>query len=161
MEVDVDNREGGDTDASLANGASNDGNDDDRENNNDNSRNKDESRADPLRWEFNRMSHMVVHKGEARRRAVFSWFLAMVAVHEPAVALSHIRLMLLPLRRAVLDAESGGVEPKERSSTGGGGSAADPEKEQTSAELAIEVGWSVFGLVWLSSRMLPLWPEKI
>ncbi|CAN0208182.1 unnamed protein product, partial [Hapterophycus canaliculatus] len=63
------------------------------------------SAPDPLRWVFNRMSHMVVHKGEARRRAVFSWFLAMVAVHEPAVSASHLKLMLLPLRRAVLDAE--------------------------------------------------------
>ncbi|CAM9997363.1 unnamed protein product, partial [Laminaria digitata] len=98
-----------------------------------------EEDVDPLRWVFNRMSHMVVHKGEARRKAVFSWFLAMVAVHEPAVALSHMKLMLLPLRRAVLDAESGGVEHKERSSTVAGGNAAGPEKDQTSAELATEV----------------------
>ncbi|CAN0442024.1 unnamed protein product, partial [Ectocarpus sp. 12 AP-2014] len=68
--------------------------------------------ADPLTWVFNRMSHMVVHKGEARRRAVFSWFLAMVAVHEPAVAVAHLKLILLPLRRAVLDAEAGGVKHK-------------------------------------------------
>lgn len=109
--------------------------------------------ADPLRWVFSRMSHMVVHKGEARRRAVFSWFLAMVAVHEPAVSVDHLKLMLLPLRRAVLDAESGGVEHKVRGSSagdGGGavagaGRAAGAEKEQTSAELATEVGWSIMG----------------
>lgn len=107
--------------------------------------------ADPLRWVFSRMSHMVVHKGEARRRAVFSWFLAMAAVHEPAVSAAHLKLMLLPLRRAVLDAESGGVEHKVRGSAAvdGGGAAAGAvragaaEKEQTSAELATEVGWLV------------------
>ena len=182
VEIDADDREGGEDDASsMANGASSSGsssssstknnnsnnnnNSSNNNNNNNTSRNKNKSRPDPLRWVFNRMSHMVVHKGEARRRAVFSWFLAMVAVHEPAVALSHMKLMLLPLRRAVLDAESGGVEPKERSSIGGGGSAAGPEKEQTSAELAIEVGRSVFGrffsavVVVLNLKMLrPLRP---
>lgn len=99
--------------------------------------------ADPLRWVFNRMAHMVVHKGEARRRAVFSWFGAMVAVHEPALFRPHLNLMLLPLRRAVLDAESGGVEPKARVSMVAGRNAAGldggPGKEQTSAELATEV----------------------
>ena len=136
-------------DAERANGVSSSGSS--SNNNNDNittaatatpkSQNKNsKADPDPLRWVFNRMSHMVVHKGEARRRAVFSWFLAMVAVHEPAVALTHMKLMLLPLRRAVLDAESGGVEHKARSSTGEGGSSAGPEKELTSAELATEVG---------------------
>ncbi|CAN0258725.1 unnamed protein product [Ectocarpus sp. 6 AP-2014] len=101
--------------------------------------------ADPLRWVFNRMSHMVVHKGEARRRAVFSWFLAMVAVHDPAVSVAHLKLMLLPLRRAVLDAEAGGVEHKAGGphagggGSGGGGGSAAAEKEQTAAELATEV----------------------
>lgn len=98
------------------------------------------SKADPLRWVFNRMSHMVVHKGEARRRAVFSWFGAMVSVHEPEVAAAHLRLMLLPLRRAVLDAEAGGVEPKPGGNVHAGGEGGDdPAKEQTSAELATEV----------------------
>lgn len=100
--------------------------------------------GDPLRWVFNRMSHMVVHKGEARRRAVFSWFLAMAATHEPAVSAAHLKLMLLPLRRAVLDAESGGVEHKAKGPTVDGGGAGGAgrgaaEKEQTSAELATEV----------------------
>ncbi|CBJ27115.1 hypothetical protein Esi_0055_0081 [Ectocarpus siliculosus] len=54
----------------------------------------------------------VVYKGEARRQTVFSWFLSMVAVHDPAVSVAHLKLMLLPLRRAVLDAEAGGVEHK-------------------------------------------------
>ena len=100
---------------------------------------------DPLRWVFNRMSHMVVHKGEARRRAVFSWFLAMAAVHEPAVSAAHLKLMLAPLRRAVLDAEAGGVEHKASgvAADGGGGAgagrAAAAKPEQTSAELATEV----------------------
>lgn len=104
--------------------------------------------ADPLKWVFNRMSHMVVHKGEARRRAVFGWFLAMAAVHEPAVSIAHLKIMLLPLRRAVLDAESGGVEPKSRVSTSGGGIAGevgDAAKDLTSAELATEV-WILFFL---------------
>lgn len=102
----------------------------------------DDNNADPLRWVFNRMSHMVVHKGEARRRAVFSWFGAMAAVHEPAVSAAHLKLMLLPLRRALLDAEAGGVEHKTRESVGVKGSASGPGgvgKEQTSAELATEV----------------------
>lgn len=106
--------------------------------NNDSSSNN----ADPLRWVFNRMSNMVVHKGEARRRAVFSWFAAMAALHEPAVSTAHLRLMLLPLRRAVLDAEAGGVEPKAGVSMGGGVCSAGSGgsgKEQTSAELATEV----------------------
>lgn len=109
--------------------------------------------ADPLRWVFNRMSHMVVHKGEARRRAVFSWFLAMVAVHEPAVSVAHLKLMLLPLRRAVLDAEAGGVEHKAGGShAGGGGGGGTVEKEQTAAELATEVsGW------WRSKEEVPEW----
>lgn len=106
--------------------------------------------ADPLRWVFNRMSHMVVHKGEARRRAVFSWFLAMSAIHEPAVSVAHLKLMLLPLRRAVLDAESGGVEHKARGSAvdgagAGGAGRAAAEKEQTSAELATEVRRAFLG----------------
>lgn len=112
--------------------------------------------ADPLRWVFNRMSHMVVHKGEARRRAVFSWFLAMVAVHDPAVSVAHLKLMLLPLRRAVLDAEAGGVEHKAGGSHagggGGGGSAAATaaEKEQSAAELATEVSGE-----WRSKEEVP------
>lgn len=103
----------------------------------DDSINNDSNAKDPLRWVFNRMSHMVVHKGEARRRAVFSWFAAMSAVHEPAVAQAHLRLMLLPLRRAVLDAEAGGVKPTAGESAGGG--SGGRAKEQTSAELATEV----------------------
>ena len=100
--------------------------------------------ADPLTWVFNRMSHMVVHKGEARRRAVFSWFAAMIAVHESAVSVAHLRVILLPLRRAVLDAEAGGVEADAGVSSGtrgvGTSGQGGPGKEQTSAELATEVG---------------------
>lgn len=117
--------------------------------------------ADPLRWVFNRMSHMVVHKGEARRRAVFSWFLAMAAIHEPVVSTTHLMLMLLPLRRAVLDAESGGVEHKAMGSTVDGGRAGGAgrgaaEKQQTSAELATEVR----KLLWAGAVMLmsSSWP---
>lgn len=117
--------------------------------------------ADPLRWVFNRMSHMVVHKGEARRRAVFSWFLAMAAIHEPVVSVAYLRLMLLPLRRAVLDAESGGVEHKAGGSTVDGGGAAGAgrgavEKEQTSAELATEVR-----RVWGGAGMLTRLPWQL
>ncbi len=107
---------------------------------------------DPLRWVFNRMSHMVVHKGEARRRAVFSWFLAMAAVHEPAVSAAHLKLMLVPLRRAVLDAESGGVEHKAGGlgADGGGGAGAGrtaaAKQEQTSAELATEVNGLIISM---------------
>lgn len=99
------------------------------------------TKADPLTWVFKRMSNMVVHKGEARRRAVFSWFAAMVAVHKPAVSVPHLRVMLLPLRRAVLDAEAGGVEAKSGVSSGKGGASRQggAAKEQTSAELATEV----------------------
>ncbi|CAN0351255.1 unnamed protein product, partial [Discosporangium mesarthrocarpum] len=78
--------------------------------------------ADPLKWVFNRMAHMVVNKGEARRRAVFSWFFAIASVLEPKVSKTYLELMLLPLRRAVLDAEAG-----------------DNGGEQSSAELANEV----------------------
>lgn len=109
---------------------------------NKNHENTGAAHSDPLRWVFNRMSHMVVHKGEARRRAVFSWFAAMAAVHESAVSAAHLKLMLLPLRRAVLDAEAGGVEHTANISTNGGKGAAGaggPEKEQTSSELATEV----------------------
>lgn len=99
------------------------------------------AKADPLTWIFKRMSNMVVHKGEARRRAVFSWFAAMVAVHKPAVSVPHLRVMLLPLRRAVLDSEAGGVEASSRVSSGKGGVSRQggATKEQTSAELATEV----------------------
>lgn len=99
------------------------------------------AKADPLTWIFKRMSNMVVHKGEARRRAVFSWFAAMVAVHKPAVSVPHLRVMLLPLRRAVLDAEAGGVEASSWVSSGKGGVSRQggSAKEQTSAELATEV----------------------
>ncbi|CAM9407566.1 unnamed protein product [Choristocarpus tenellus] len=94
--------------------------------------------ADPLKWVYNRVSHMVIHKGEARRRAIFSWFFAMASVLGPEVSKAYLPLMLLPLRRAILDAEAGGVEPKARAA-GTTSAGKTVEEGQTSAELASEV----------------------
>lgn len=108
-----------------------------------------ENPRDPLRWVFNRMANMVVHKGEARRCAVFTWFAAMASFCEPSLTVTYLRLMLLPLRRAVLDAEAGGAESKSKVmgalSKGTARKIVDavgprvPERSQTAAELANEV----------------------
>lgn len=125
---------------------------------------KASSEKDPLRWLFSRMAHMVVHKGDERRCAVFTWFAAMADFHEPAFTAPYLRLMLLPLRRAVLDAEASGAKPKLPTSEARGKAAAghaagngvSNRERRAAAELAAEVGGSRWkaqlrgdGMLWL------------